>query len=82
MRSPTVVTSRDLAGVAGQVAGARLAEARVRAGPRVVTVPSSVEVTTTVPAWLTVRAAPSPASASGSDCRSTALTTGLPSSSS
>ena len=81
MRSPTVVTSLTWPASPdrSRVRGLRKPAS---VGARVVTVPSSVEVTTTVPSWLTVRAAPSPASASGSACRSTALTTGLPSSSS
>ena len=37
---------------------------------------SVAEVTTTVPAWLTARAAPSPTSTTGSDWRSAAVTSG------
>ena len=51
-------------------------------GSMVVTVPSSAEVTTIVPDWLTARAASSPASAIASVCMSIALMTGLPSSAS
>ena len=39
---------------------------------------SVAEVTTTVPAWLTARAAPSPTSTTGSDWRSAAVTRDLP----